>query len=323
VDSSESEDVQPEAQDLGPFSIIAMFREPRDGHSFLLSMSGKLLGYLFRCRFGVQETQILPGVTGGVNFAGHSQSGSHFLAGSCDGAVRVTCVSDFELPKDGDTFWEAQVHDMHHSVVSVQMAFDGSSITSAATDASVFSYDLKADEMEPGQFQSGRMNNEIGCLDDCEPRECHDITDPMAYTIEQAKKRLEADTIQAAAERKKMSVRESLQQYVELSCIKVSIWRVAHESLSITKTTIRASLCRIKREFQELLEENEAKPEAERLPLSYFDIDPEVKDIIEQEIQQQEQLVREEMQFTLEKQSIALAKIKGMVDVTPIEICTM
>ena len=70
-------------------------------------------------------------------------------------------------------------------------------------------------------------------------------------------------------------------------------------------------LCRIKKEFQELIAENDARPEAERLDRSHFDIDPEMRDMIEEEIQAAEKVAYEEMRWESEKQRIALAKLKG------------
>jgi hypothetical protein len=69
--------------------------------------------------------------------------------------------------------------------------------------------------------------------------------------------------------------------------------------------------CRIKRDFALLLADNDARPEEERLPRSFFDIDPEMKSIIEQESQDAEKAVRDEMRWESEKQRIAIQKIKG------------
>lgn len=71
--------------------------------------------------------------------------------------------------------------------------------------------------------------------------------------------------------------------------------------------------CRLKKEFQEILAENAAKPEAEQLPLEFFDIDPDLRTMIEKEVQEEEQRVREEMEYELEKQRLLLAKVKGSV----------
>jgi hypothetical protein len=68
-----------------------------------------------------------------------------------------------------------------------------------------------------------------------------------------------------------------------------------------------------------LLAENAAKPEGEQLPLSYFDIDPGMRATIEEEIRQEEEQVRAEMQHELEKNSILLAKVKARF-LDPLEV---
>jgi hypothetical protein len=68
---------------------------------------------------------------------------------------------------------------------------------------------------------------------------------------------------------------------------------------------------RIKREFTQLLADNEARPEEERLPRNFFDIDPEMKRIVESETRAAEQAVHDEMRWESERQQIAIKKIKG------------
>lgn len=77
--------------------------------------------------------------------------------------------------------------------------------------------------------------------------------------------------------------------------------------------------CRIKKEFEQLLAENAAKPEGEQLPLSYFDIDPGMRAMIEEEIKQEEEQVRAEMQHELEKNTILVAKVKAKF-LDPLEV---
>jgi hypothetical protein len=70
-------------------------------------------------------------------------------------------------------------------------------------------------------------------------------------------------------------------------------------------------VCRIKKEFEQLLAENAAKPEGERLPLTYFDIDPDMREIIEEEVRQEEEQVKAEMQHEQEKNELLLSKVKA------------
>ena len=61
-----------------------------------------------------------------------------------------------------------------------------------------------------------------------------------------------------------------------------------------------------------MIAENDARPEGERLARSHFDIDPELRDMIEAEIQEAEKNAHEEMRWETEKQRVALAKLKGV-----------
>jgi hypothetical protein len=69
-----------------------------------------------------------------------------------------------------------------------------------------------------------------------------DITNAREYTIEEAKQKAERDGLMAAAEAKKLGIKEYLAQ--------------------------------IRAEFEALLAENISRPEAERLPRSELEIDP-------------------------------------------------
>lgn len=78
-------------------------------------------------------------------------------------------------------------------------------------------------------------------------------------------------------------------------------------------TTCQTLLCcRLKKEFEEILAENAAKPEAEQLPLEFFDIDPDLRPMVEKEIHEEEKRVHEEMADELEKQRLLLAKVRGV-----------
>jgi hypothetical protein len=53
------------------------------------------------------------------------------------------------------------------------------------------------------------------------------------------------------------------------------------------------------------------RPPEERLPRSHFDIDPELRAMIEAEAAAAEQVARDEMAWECEKQRLTLAKLKG------------
>jgi hypothetical protein len=199
--------------EIGPFPIVALFRHPTHEGRFLLSVSGKASRNLYDLCFKEEEPVVLPGMSAAVTSVKHSVNGMHFVMGSCDGAVRVYPVQPFGLPRRGDLFWESQVHDMHHAVTSASVTFDGTSLISAASDGSVFSYKLVDEAMIPGEPQDGLANERFGLLEDYHVSEAQDVADMSTYTIEQAKQQQEQDLLMAAAEAKKGTVRQAVAQY--------------------------------------------------------------------------------------------------------------
>jgi hypothetical protein len=69
--------------------------------------------------------------------------------------------------------------------------------------------------------------------------------------------------------------------------------------------------CSIKKDFEDLLIENESRPPEEQLPRGHFDIDPELRTAIKDEIEEAERVAVEEMRWETEKANLALEKLKG------------
>jgi hypothetical protein len=87
-----------------------------------------------------------------------------------------------------------------------------------------------------------------------------------------------------------------------------------HYTLSTFKRPIAKSVhvyCSIKKDFEDLLSENESRLPEERLPRSFFDIDPELRNAIKEETEEAERMAVEEMRWETEKANIALEKLKG------------
>lgn len=202
----------PNADAIGPFPIVALFPHPNDPDRFMLSASGAASKFLFNCCIGEEDAQVVPGMSAAVTCARHSSSGLHYLMGSCDGAVRVAPVESLELPQQGATVWDSQVHGMHHRVTSVCMTFDCTHVISAASDGSMFTHKIVSDVLKPGEHQPGAGLERFCSTAEVQMEEAEDISDMKAYTIEQAKQRLEADAVKAASEAKKATVREEIAQ---------------------------------------------------------------------------------------------------------------
>lgn len=207
----------PSPEEIGPFPVVALFHHPTDSGRFLLSGSGNASRHLFDMSSITGEPIVHMGMSAAITSVQYSHSGVHLVTGSCDGAVRVTAVQPFTFARQGDAFWETQVHDMHHRVTSACVTFDGANLVSTASDGAMFSHKLEHEALVPGQPQSGLENDRFCMLDDCIVPEAEDIIDNSAYTIEQAKQQLEKDMLMAAAEAKKTAMRQAIAQYV-ISC---------------------------------------------------------------------------------------------------------
>jgi hypothetical protein len=212
LDQLENTAANEEGQGCGPCPLLALFSSPSSPTSFIVSSGGQAAGSLFECQVGETHVKRLPGMTRGVQYAQHSMEGSHYMMGSVDGAVRIYATAQpYGLPDENSPFWEGQVHDMHVAVTSVAMSFDGSQIMTAASDGSMFTLRLNPDfpQLLPGVRQEGRSREELSTLAACPEVACRELG-PSEYTIEQARRQLEEDALQAAAEEKKGNIRELL-----------------------------------------------------------------------------------------------------------------
>lgn len=218
----------PEDEEAAEVPLLAMFPRPDDPEAFVASLGGKAAGRLYACRFGSDRYQPQPGMSGGVTCARHSPDGSHYLLGSADGAVRVYALqAPHASPSEADEYWQGQLHDMHTAVVGVAMAFDASRITTAASDGSVLTADLPEDApgLRPGTRRAGAAPSDLPSMAAHVAAEVEDVADAAGYTIEQAKQQLEEDALQAAAEEKKLGVRELLARWAPSPChFDVSVW---------------------------------------------------------------------------------------------------
>lgn len=203
----------PTADVIGPFPVVALYPHPKKPDRFLLAAAGAASKFMFDCSFGQDDVLAVPGMSAAVTSAQHSCTGAHFLMGSGDGSVRVAVVGGFELPSEHSTVWESQVHSMHDRVTAVCMTFDGTHVVSAASDGSMFTHQVVAECLHPGQHQPGTGMERFCSMADVETEEGKDILDSNAYTVEAAKQRLAADELAAAAEAKKATVREAVAQY--------------------------------------------------------------------------------------------------------------
>ncbi|KAL6756288.1 hypothetical protein V8C86DRAFT_2652820 [Haematococcus lacustris] len=263
--------------------VLTLSYVPDSPADFLITLSGRAAGSLWRASFndhpGVEpRVEAATPTTAATSFLGFSKEGNLHLMGTVDGIVRVQPTqAPFSRAPLGK-YWQSCLHDMQEGrVAAVAVSFDDSYLLSAAQDGTLYLQELRLPGVSPASaLPSGY---EVLQSEAEAPPSDPDITNPQEYTLEEAKQKAEQDALVAAAEAKKMGVREVLEQ--------------------------------IRSEFEAMLAENAAKPESERLPRSAFEIDPGLRELVEQETLAREDVARRELAWETEKRRLALAKLKA------------
>ena len=190
-----------------------------------------------------------------VKFHQSPEGQSFLLTGTTDGIARMQKAGPvleglMVLGVDGESkSWQAPLHDQQFGrITSLEVSFDSSLLISSAMDGALIVHQLRID----GLFvEASKLSVDVQLPSAAEVLAAPvlDITQPNEYTIEEAKQKAERDAMLSEAEAKKMGVREQLRL--------------------------------IREEFEALLAENEARPEAERILRSMFEIDPDLRTMIE------------------------------------------
>eukprot|EP00798_Chlamydomonas_sp_ICE-L_P007462 gene7462-603_t len=277
-EEEEEEEVHEEAEQ---FEVITINYDANDPGAFLMTLGGKASATVWHCRWDVPDVPLvyMPGfANASTTYLKFQTSGDtpYLLMGSADGVVRMQPTSGPCGPPAGK-MWQIPTHDMiDGQVSSAFISWDGAYMLSAGHDGTIHLKEMRLNGGKPVHKESPLENMKTLEL---APPTAEDILNPNEYTLEEAKQKAEQDAILAAAEAKKMDVREFLGQ--------------------------------IRTEFEALLSENKAKPEAEKLSRSDFEIDPGLREMIEEETRQREEVARLELAWETEKRRLALAKLKG------------
>lgn len=247
---------------------------------FLLALSGRAAGKMYECDFEDPTTVVSHPASGGqLSSLRYSHSGRFMVSGSSQGSVRIAQL-DSELGRPSDVFWEAPLHDSQRGAVrGAALSFDDTYLLTVSDDGSFYVSEVQAEALR-GSAQEGREFTmaDVTEAQDAEIEQVADAKEGEVYSIEEAKQKTEEDNLLAAAEQKKLSVREYLDK--------------------------------IRREFEELLKQNAAKPEAQRLPREEFEIDPGLRAMIEEETAKKEEIARKELAWENEKARLMLAKVR-------------
>ena len=255
--------------------------------AFELTVSGDAAGVVFLCSLekssplSYREAHEKSAITSLKSGQGSSRKLT--VSGASNGTVRVSRTG---LEKH----WRWETHDAHRGAVTgACVSRCERYLLTTAKDGSFFvqtlGVELRGVDVEAAESadvgEAGTVDQESVALpvasDDPTPAVA-DINADETYSIEDAKIKVEEDSKRAAAEEEKMGVREFLEK--------------------------------LKQEYKLLREENELRPESEQLPPSAFEVDPGLREVVEQETLAELEKARESLAWHCEKSSLGLKKLK-------------
>ncbi|GMH39549.1 hypothetical protein BSKO_07447 [Bryopsis sp. KO-2023] len=269
----EEEEVDPFAEGKTPVHTILFSSEDQ----FFVAFGGALAGKVFQCSLETKETlSTISAPAAATTVLRFGSSREFLLMGSCDGMIQMCTV-----PKTANApyspCWERGIHDGQSGrVTGVALSHDDRYLLSVAEDMTFYVQEVKVEVVNRAPLLE--ETPELPSLAEDGTPKAKDITDASAYTIEEAKQKEEQDSLLAAADAKKRRVKDYL-------------------------GNLRA-------QFEELVAENAARPPGRSFSEDVFEIDPSLKDMIEEQTQEREEIARREMQWDREKKRLALLKLE-------------
>ncbi|XP_048773099.2 cilia- and flagella-associated protein 44-like isoform X2 [Ostrea edulis] len=261
---------------------------------FWLSMGGFDSGYLYEYKFMSEgqrlalpeevrdePLQSIPVTNSNdvpVTFMQFSGNGRQILFGMEDGSVRIQSLEkEFKLDEFGP-HWKLNLHDNNYGhIVKLGVSPDEKMLLSAGADGNFFLYDImdqeKVDQKvaeAKAKLPSAKKSGDQVNVDD--------IDDPNAYSIEDAKQKAEHDKMMKLADEKKKEVRRQI--------------------------------AKLRRQFKNILDQNEGLPVHLQLKKEEFELDREIKLELDKQKTDRIDLVRKELAWEAEKQRIALEKLR-------------
>jgi len=276
--------------------------------SFLLSFDGpETRGVLYECSFDYKHPlQELTTHTSSIVFMRLSHSGRYLITGGSDGSVALRGIGE-QLDSSlrlASKCWRGNLHGCDAAITGASISFDEEALVSSAVDgnvlqlritedfhasmAQVLAQDASALKEKELMAEAVRLEELKAQAEVAEEEKVEDIVDPKHYSIQQEKIQAEEDRRKAEAEKKKERVRETILQ--------------------------------IREEFEQLVQANEALPPGERLDRDEFEVDPELRIILEKEAAEKVEEARKELAWESEKKSKALEKLrKAFIDNVAVE----
>lgn len=243
-----------------------------DRGSVMVTAGGRDSGYLYECNFDMEEPSMW--------YPLEDKPGLEISS-----AVELVCGSKIlllgtdgalRLHETSDFQKPPQKFPVHNSadgfISAAVESFDGAYLLTAGRDGNFFVF--------RAAFDGATEHNVETTLEPLSPDlvSTMDITSPTAYSIEEAKQKAEADAMAMTADEKKSEVRREI--------------RI------------------LRRDFEQLLKLNAALPDAQRLSNDQFILDPLLAEKVRSNQEAQQEQLRAEMAWTLEKYKIGHEKLR-------------
>ncbi|XP_039600046.1 cilia- and flagella-associated protein 44 isoform X3 [Polypterus senegalus] len=272
--------------------LCGFYSEPGQ---FWLCLGEYDCGFLYHCKFSEQRDDVDPSKRQDEPFTYieldnayddpirnfHFSSNRQLLfCGMYSGAVRVYTLeaSDVTL-KSLHCYWQLSLHDNHYGHIQrLRCSFDDQFVVTTGEDGNIFILSLLPQEDIDRALQKRKAKIPSPRSDLEKDRIVDDIEDPNAYSIENAKQKMEMDRMIKEAEEKKAIKRKLLAE--------------------------------LQKEFKQLLLKNKELPEHVQFHRVEFELDPRIREETEKSTAQRIRLVRKELAWEQEKQRIGLQKLQ-------------
>ncbi|XP_069058886.1 cilia- and flagella-associated protein 44 isoform X1 [Pleurodeles waltl] len=264
---------------------------------FWLSLGGYDAGYLYHCQFDLNEDvtedpslrqdepfDVLPIENTEMNpirkmyFSNNQQL---LLCGMENGAVRVYPLEASDPQLDSlHGYWSLGIHDNQYGhIQAICSSYDNQFLVTCGADGNIFSFSILSQEDIEKDMRGKRAKVPSPRLHLEKEKVPEDIEDPNAYSIENAKQKLEYDQMVKEAEEKKASKRQEL------------------------------SVLRSK--FSELLMKNKDLPSHMQLERGEFEMDQRIREEMERLTSERIRTVLKELAWEQEKYRIGLHKLQA------------
>ncbi|XP_048348373.1 cilia- and flagella-associated protein 44 [Sphaerodactylus townsendi] len=260
---------------------------------FWLSLGGYDSGYLYHCAFSpmqqdkelghrqdepfdfipMEDTEENP-----IRRISFCSTGLLMFCGMEDGAVRIYPLHNKDLSVDNMVgYWSSNMHDNDYGhIQGIFSSFDDRFLVTCGADGNIFAYNmLSAEEVQ--KVMKAKVPSPRKDLD--KQKAADDIEEPSAYSIENAKQKMEHDMIIKEAETKK---------YLK-----------------------RQELIVLRNEFQDLLQMNKDLPKHMQLDRAQFEMDSRIRAEMNRRTAQSIRMVMKELAWEQEKHRIGLQKLQN------------